>query len=139
VIGTHNPRITMHIVKLLAAAAAAAVVAVPAQAGEIRAFDNSVFQADQTQNRPVVIWVHAPWCPVCRAQEKTITQLLATPSYKGVTVLKIDFDTQKPLWTKFGATMQSTLIGFHGRRETGRIAHDADPAKVTQVFASTLG
>jgi hypothetical protein len=34
--------------------------------------------------------------------------------------------------------MQSTLIGFHGRRETGRIAHDTDPAKVMAVLASTL-
>jgi len=118
--------------------AASAIIAVPASASEIRPFDGRGFEALQVRNAPAVIFVHAPWCPVCRAQEQTIRKLLATPQYRSVTVLTIDFDSQKALWTKFGARQQSTLIGFHGRRETARLAYNADPAKVTALIASSL-
>jgi thioredoxin 1 len=53
-------------------------------------------------------------------------------------VFRIDYDTQKPLWQKFGATMQSTLIGFRGKRETGRIAHETNDAKVSAVIRGAL-
>ena len=120
-------------------AALAIALAAPAQAGTLSGFKTSTFETLKAQHRPVVVFVHAPWCPICRAQEKTITRLLATPKYKDVTVLTIDFDTQKPLWTRFGVRQQSTLIGFRGAKETARLAFDADPARVTQVLASTLG
>lgn len=115
-----------------------AALAVPASAAEIRAFDETAFHAAQAHDAPAIVFVHAPWCPICRAQEQTIKKLLATPKYKAVTVFTIDYDTQKPLWTRFGAQKQSTLIGYHGRRETARLAYDSDPDKVTAVVASTL-
>jgi thioredoxin 1 len=119
-------------------AVAASVMAAPASAGEIRQFDRAVFQALQARNAPTVVFVHASWCPICRAQQATINRLLSTPAYRAVTVLTIDYDTQKPLWTSFGAQKQSTLIAFHGRRETARLAYDADPQKVTALVTSTL-
>jgi thioredoxin len=114
------------------------VVAGPVSAGEIRHFDRAAFQSLQTKNAPTIVFVHASWCPICRAQQATISKLLSSPAYRNVTVLTIDYDTQKPLWTSFGAQKQSTLIGFHGRRETARLAYDADPQKVTALMASTL-
>lgn len=105
----------------------------------IRAFDQAAFDAAQAAGKPILVWVHAPWCPVCRAQEKSITRLMADPSFHDLQVFRIDYDTQKPLWQRFGATMQSTLIGFHGRRETARIAHQTDEGKVSAVIRSTLG
>jgi thiol:disulfide interchange protein len=104
----------------------------------IRAYDQMAFDQAQAANKPILVWVHAPWCPVCREQEKSIKQITADPAYRDLVVLRIDFDTQKPLWQKFGATMQSTLIGFHGKRETGRVAHESDVARVAPVLRSTL-
>ena len=126
----------MQIIRPLAAAAA--LIAAPASAGTIRTYDAGAFHALQASNAPAIVFVHASWCPICRAQEKTISKLLATPAYRSVTVLTIDYDTQKPLWTSFGAQKQSTLIAFHGRRETARLAYDADPQKVTALVASSL-
>jgi thioredoxin-like negative regulator of GroEL len=119
-------------------AGAAIALASPANAGGFRSFDRAAFQALQSKNAPTIVFVHASWCPICRAQEATINKLLATPTYRGVTVLTIDYDTQKPIWTSFGAQKQSTLIAFHGRRETARLAYNADPQKVTALVASTL-
>lgn len=104
----------------------------------IRAYDQMAFDQAQAANKPILVWVHAPWCPVCREQEKAIKQITADPAYRDLVVLRIDFDTQKPLWQKFGATMQSTLIGFHGKREAGRVAHESDVARVAPVLRSTL-
>ncbi|WHL20482.1 thioredoxin family protein [Stenotrophomonas acidaminiphila] len=104
----------------------------------IRAYDQMAFDQAQAANKPILVWVHAPWCPVCREQEKAIKEIAADPAYRDLVVLRIDFDTQKPLWQKFGATMQSTLIGFHGKRETGRVAHESDVARVAPVLRSTL-
>jgi len=119
-------------------AIAGSVVAGPVSAGEIRHFDRAAFQSLQAKNAPTIVFVHASWCPICRAQQTTISKLLSSPAYRNVTVLTIDYDTQKPLWTSFGAQKQSTLIAFHGRRETARLAYDADPQKVTALMASTL-
>ncbi|OZB67471.1 MAG: thiol reductase thioredoxin [Lysobacterales bacterium 14-68-21] len=104
----------------------------------IRSYDQMAFDQAQAANKPILVWVHAPWCPVCREQEKAIKEITADPAYRDLVVLRIDFDTQKPLWQKFGATMQSTLIGFHGKRETGRVAHESDVARVAPVLRSTL-
>lgn len=104
----------------------------------IRAYDQIAFDQAQAANKPILVWVHAPWCPVCREQEKAIKEITADPAYRDLVVLRIDFDTQKPLWQKFGATMQSTLIGFHGKRDTGRVAHESDVARVAPVLRSTL-
>jgi len=119
-------------------AALAIAFAAPAQAGSVSGFRTQTFEALQARHRPVVLFVHAPWCPICRAQEKTITRLLATPKYRDVTVLTIDFDSQKALWSRFGVRQQSTLIGFRGSMETGRLSFDADPTRVTAVLDSTL-
>jgi thioredoxin 1 len=125
-------------IPLLLMAAAFAATTVPAQAADIRPFTAATFQAAQAHNSPAVLFVHASWCPICRAQEETIKALLKTAKYKNVQVLRIDFDTEKSVWSKFGVTRQSTLIGYHGRRETGRLEYQTDPAKVEAVLASTL-
>lgn len=123
---------------VLTFAAAFVISAAPAHAGKIEPFDDGAFKALQAQNVPALVFVHAPWCPICRAQKQTIDKLIATPKYRAVTVLTIDYDTQKALWTKFGVRQQSTLIAFHGRRETARLSYDSDPAKVAAVVAATL-
>jgi len=113
-------------------------LAAPAAAAQIHAFDDAAFHALQAQNAPAIVFVHAPWCPICRAQEQTLRKLIAIPKYQKLTVLTIDFDSQKPLWTRFGVKQQSTLIAYHGRREAARLAFDSDPQKVTALVDASL-
>ncbi|QXQ06197.1 thioredoxin family protein [Sphingosinicellaceae bacterium] len=131
----------------LIAAIAVAVAAVPAvvisapavaAAPAVQPYNQAAFDAAQKAGKPIIVWVHAPWCPVCREQAKTIARVTAQPAYKDMQVFRIDFDTQKPLWQKFGATMQSTVIAFHGKRETARISHDTDDAKISAVISSAI-
>lgn len=130
------------VLALFAAGVPAIAVTAPAAttaAPSIQPFNQAAFDAAQKAGKPILVWVHAPWCPVCREQAKTIARVTAEPAYRDMQVFRIDYDTQKPLWQKFGATMQSTVIAFHGKRETGRIAHETDDSKVSAVIKSAIG
>ena len=123
----------------VAVIAAPITIAAPAHAAPtVKPFNQAAFDAAQKAGKPILVWVHAPWCPVCRQQAKTIERVIAEPAYRDMQVFRIDYDTHKPLWQKFGATMQSTLIGFRGKRETGRIAHETNDAKVSAVIRGAL-
>ena len=54
-----------------------------------------------------VLFFHAPWCPQCRALEADIKKQ-GLPG--GVTVIKVDYDTNQALRQKYGVTLQTTLV-----------------------------
>lgn len=115
-----------------------ALFAVTVSAADYPPYDQAAFEKAQAEDKPILIFVHAPWCPVCKAQMKTIDQITMDPAYKDLAILRIDYDTQPELWRRFGATMQSTLIAYHGAKERGRIAHVAEPAAVSDILRQAL-
>lgn len=54
-----------------------------------------------------LLFFHAPWCPQCRALESDIKQS-GVPS--GVTIIKVDYDSNQSLRQKYGVTLQTTLV-----------------------------
>jgi thiol-disulfide isomerase/thioredoxin len=54
-----------------------------------------------------MLFFHAPWCPQCRALEADIQQN-GVPS--GVTIIKVDYDTNQSLRQKYGVTIQTTFV-----------------------------
>ncbi|WP_239019582.1 thioredoxin family protein [Sphingomonas suaedae] len=116
----------------------AAAVA-PAQAATLKPFDQKAFAAAQAAGKPILVEVHAPWCPICRAQGKAIAKLTANGAHKDLVIFRIDYDTQKPLWQRFGAQKQSTLIAFRGKRETDRVSYQSDERRIAVLLAATRG
>ncbi|MGL5849412.1 MAG: thioredoxin family protein [Phycicoccus sp.] len=55
----------------------------------------------------VVLFFHAPWCPDCRATEKAID---ADGVPDGLTVVKVDFDSETDLRKEYGITQQHTFV-----------------------------
>jgi thioredoxin 1 len=55
----------------------------------------------------VVYFFHAPWCPTCRATERAIGE---TGVPDGLTVVKVDFDTETALRQRYGVTQQHTFV-----------------------------
>lgn len=57
----------------------------------------------------VVYFFHASWCPDCKAADMALTAS-PSPIPKGVTVVKVDYDTATALKQKYGVTMQTTFV-----------------------------
>lgn len=57
----------------------------------------------------VVLFFHASWCPSCRGLNSDIeANMNATPA--GVSILKVDYDSETELKKKYGVTYQHTLV-----------------------------
>lgn len=61
----------------------------------------------------VVYFFHADWCPSCRATDTSLTQD-GVPD--GLTVVKVDYDTETDLKQQYGITQQHTFaqVGTDG-------------------------
>lgn len=55
----------------------------------------------------VVLFFHASWCPTCRALDASLN---AGDIPDGLTILKVDYDTETELKQKYGVRTQHTLV-----------------------------
>ena len=111
----------------------------PAPSAQTADFDRVQFNAAQQAGRPILVDIRASWCPVCAAQEPIIERLAALPEYKDLLILRVDFDSQKDVSRTFSASSQSTLIAFHGTRETGRSVGDTNADSIAKLIRTTAG
>jgi thioredoxin 1 len=123
---------------VLAAIAANAAPVAPTFAAETRTFDSGSFAAAQKAGKPILVAVHASWCPTCKAQKPILSELMAEPKFKDLTYFVVDFDSQKDAVEFFGARVQSTLIAFKGATETGRSVGDTDRSSIAALLNKTL-
>src|SRR6516225_12480496 len=121
---------------LLATAAGAAVT--PALAVTPQPFDDAAFAQAQKAGKPIFVAIHASWCPICKAQEPILAQLMADPKFKDLAYFTIDFDSQKDLVRRFGARMQSTLISFKGATEQGRSVGETNRQSIAALLNKVL-
>jgi thioredoxin len=109
---------------LIASLVAGAFTVSPALADIVPTFDAKAFADAQKEGRPILIAIHASWCPTCKAQAPILSDLRADPKFRNLVYFVIDFDSQKDLVNRFGARMQSTLIAFKGDKEAARSVGD---------------
>ena len=100
-------------------------------------FDQAGFEAAQAAGKPILVEVHADWCPTCRAQEPVISKLMQDPKNADFVVLRVDFDRQKDVLKRLRTQYQSTLIVFKGKKEvsrsTGETGKDAIAAQLAKA------
>lgn len=122
-----------------AVASSLITVAATAQPKDVfTTFDTKAFEAAQAAGKPIVVEIHAPWCPVCKVQAPIIQGLAAKPEFKDLVVFRIDFDTKKDFVRQFKATRQSTLIAFKGKTESGRLVGDTQPAAIEALLKTAI-
>lgn len=109
-----------------------------AAAAEYRDFDQAAFAQAQAQGRPILIEVFAPWCPTCRAQSPIVRATAADAAFANMVVFRIDYDNQRTAWRALNVRRQSTLIAFHGGRETGRLVAATNPGRIETLMRSAL-
>jgi len=131
----------MHRRTLIAATlAGAALVARPpaAWAAERQPFTDAAFEAAQAAGRPILIEVHADWCPTCHAQRPHVDAIAADPRMAEAVLFTVDFDSQKAVLRQLRVRSQSTLIAFRGREERGRAIGITDPAAIRELLMRAL-
>ena len=124
-------RATASILLAVAACTASPVAPVPA-------FSAAAFQAAQARGEPILVHIHADWCPTCRAQAPSVHALTTEPTFRGLHVFRIDFDRQENERLALGVRQQSTLIVWRRGREIARSTGVTDPAAIRAMAAEAL-
>ena len=106
-----------HLVAVMVAVAAAVSLGSHAWAADKKPFDQKAFE---------------------QAQAPILSRLKSEPRFKDLVNFNIDFDSQKDLRRTFGVRMQSTLIVFKGRQETGRSTGDTNPASIEALLTKAI-
>lgn len=107
-------------------------------AAELKPYTEAAFDAAQKAGQSTLVEIHAPWCPVCKAQTPILSKLEDSAEYKNLVVFHVDFDSQKDAVRHFGAKMQSTLITFKDGKETGRSVGDTNPSSIAALLAKAV-
>ena len=123
---------------LIASLVAGAFTNSPALAETVPTFDAKAFADAQKAGRPILVAIHASWCPTCKAQAPILSELRADPKFKDLAYFVIDFDSQKDLVNRFGARMQSTLITFKGDKEEGRSVGDTKRDSIYALVGKSI-
>ena len=124
--------------RFAAALLGAALFSLPAFAAEKHAFTPQAFEAAQTAGKPILVEIHAPWCPTCKAQQPILEKLGKDHKFDALQLFEVDFDSQKDALRGFRATTQSTLIVFKGKTETGRSVGDTNAASIAALLDKAL-
>ncbi len=61
-----------------------------------------------------LLFFHAPWCSQCQQLEADIE---SSELPKGVTVFKVDYDSNQDLRQKYGVTIQTTVVKVDDKGE----------------------
>jgi thioredoxin 1 len=122
---------------IVAAMLGAVALSSRASANEVP-YSAEAFKAAQAAGSPILVEIHADWCPVCKAQQPILDKLTADPKFKNLKIFRVDFDSMKPEVKQFGAQMQSTLIVFKGALEQGRSVGDTKEASIAALLDKSL-
>lgn len=108
-----------------------------AQALDIKPYSAAALAEAQKADKPVALHFRADWCPTCRAQDKVLESLKAEPGLD-LTVLAVNYDTEKDLKKQFNIRSQSTLVMLHGHQERGRVLNETTPAGIRAALKTAL-
>ena len=123
---------------LVAGALVIAASLAPSWANSASTYSDEAFKAAQASGSPILVEIHAWWCPVCKAQTPILEKLTSAAKFKDLKIFRVDFDGMKPVVAEFGAQMQSTLIVFKGSAEKGRSVGDTKEASIEALLNKSL-
>jgi thiol-disulfide isomerase/thioredoxin len=114
------------------------LAAAPALAKDPVTWNEAAFDAAKAAGKPILLEIHAVWCPTCKAQAPILGELTSEPKYADLQVFKIDFDTEKDLLKKLNVRTQSTLIVYKQGAEVGRSVGDTSRDSIAELLSKTI-
>jgi thioredoxin len=132
--------VRLAIVSSLAIVAATAAVGarqmgqMDSKMNDFKPFTREAFKSAQAEGKTTLLFFHAPWCPVCKAQEPKVTAQL-NGDHKDIVAFKIDYDSNVPLRKELHVEKQSTLILYQGMKEVARLSYKSDDQSIAELFS----
>lgn len=108
-----------------------------AHALEVKPYTAAALAELQNADRPVALHFHADWCPTCRVQSQVLQQLKSEPGLD-LTVLVVNYDTEKALKRRFNVRAQSTVVVLRGQTEWARLLGETAPESIRAALRSAL-
>ena len=137
----HAFRLALVIASILTAVAGATVGAGQAgrtdqmgQMNDLKPYTAEGVKAAMGEGKTILLFFHAPWCPVCKAQEPKIKAHL-NGTYKNVVAFKVDYDSNMALRKELKVEKQSTLILYQGMKEVARLTYKSDDESISEFFS----
>lgn len=101
---------------------------------DFRPYTPEALEAAQQEGKTTLLFFHAPWCPVCKAQEPKVKAHL-NGDHKNVVAFKVDYDSNAALRKALKVEKQSTLILYRGMTELARLSYKSDNESIAQFFS----
>lgn len=98
----------------------ATLVSAPSMAG-FDAYSKQRFEAAVAAGGPVLVHVHADWCPTCHRQIPALDALLQEPAFRDVTAIRVNFDRDREFLRAYRVPSQSVVLVIRNGRETARV------------------
>jgi thiol-disulfide isomerase/thioredoxin len=108
-----------------------------AHALDVKPYSAEALAQAQKADMPVALHFRADWCPTCRAQDKVL-ESLKTEQGLALTVLSVNYDTEKDLKKQYKINTQSTLVVLHGQKEAARLVGDTSANGIRTALKSAL-
>ncbi|HEY8085578.1 MAG TPA: thioredoxin family protein [Methylophilaceae bacterium] len=109
-----------------------------ANAVMVKPFDQPSFDEARNDGKPLLVMVHASWCPTCRAQAKAVDALMTKPEFANFQILRVDYDKQKGFVDLLRAPRQSVLIVYKGKTEVARSLGETDQEAIAAMLRKAL-
>ena len=103
------------------------------QMNDFKPYTAEAVKAAMAEGKTTLLFFHAPWCPVCKAQEPKVKAHL-NGAHKNVVAFKVDYDSNMALRKELKVDKQSTLILYQGMKEVARLSYKSDDESIAQFF-----
>lgn len=109
-----------------------------AHALQVQPYSPEALATLQQQGKPVALHFHAGWCGTCTEQERVLNQMKADKALPAMTLLVVDYDSNKPLRKQLKVTSQSTFIVYKGSNEVARNGGETKPDAIRTLLSKAL-
>ena len=104
------------------------------QMNDFKPYAAEAVKAAMGEGKTILLFFHAPWCPVCKAQEPKVKAHL-NGAHKNVVAFKVDYDSNMALRKELKVDKQSTLILYQGVKEVARLSYKSDDQSIAEFFS----
>lgn len=104
---------------------------------DVKPYSAQALGAAEKAGQPVALHFHADWCPTCKAQDKAL-QTLKDEKGLDLTILQVDYDTEKDLKRRFNIRTQATMVVLKGDKEVARLVGDTGADAIRKTLKAAL-